>query len=99
MCVRTQVFSLLAEAKHVFLHTDNKTQAILVHAILLFILNLVMMENRFQVKRIRGELEAELGREPTKPELALEAGLSVQQVEACLEQVRFQYFRVLVYCM
>lgn len=45
-----------------------------------------------QVKRIRGELEIELGREPTKPELALEAGLSVQQVEACLEQVRWRRF-------
>ncbi|CAN0197566.1 unnamed protein product [Ectocarpus sp. 6 AP-2014] len=39
-----------------------------------------------KVKRVRDELEGELGRAPTKPEIALETDLTVQQVEACLEQ-------------
>ncbi|CAM9755275.1 unnamed protein product, partial [Ectocarpus fasciculatus] len=47
-----------------------------------------------KVKRVRDELEGELGRAPTKPEIALETDLTVQQVEACLEQDSFRIERL-----
>ncbi|CAM9698165.1 unnamed protein product [Scytosiphon promiscuus] len=47
-----------------------------------------------KVKRVRGELEGELGRAPTKPEIALRADCTVQQVEACLEQDSFHIERL-----